>query len=60
MGQLYCFGLNDMSQCGIRSEKNDFLLLPVHVNLENDVSLISTTVGFHELVIKENVYDVSF
>jgi alpha-tubulin suppressor-like RCC1 family protein len=44
MGELYCFGLNDMSQCGIRSDKNDFLLLPVHVNLENDLSLTSTTV----------------
>ena len=44
LGELFCFGLNDKSQCGIRSDKNEFLLLPVHVNLENDVSLLSTTV----------------
>jgi alpha-tubulin suppressor-like RCC1 family protein len=44
MGELFCFGLNDKSQCAIRSDKNEFLLLPVHVNLENDVSLLSTTV----------------
>jgi hypothetical protein len=45
LGELFCFGLNDKSQCGIRSDKNEFLLLPVHVNLENDVSLLSTTVA---------------